>query len=109
MAPDLNSVPLSPHGTFRSLQTSASSSRRASQLMGPPPAPATMPAAGGLAAARDSIVHPPHPSTSALTASADNTGVGMGPGSLYSPVSVYEMPRSLIRIDRQAHSVIQGH
>ncbi|EEH03110.1 conserved hypothetical protein [Histoplasma capsulatum G186AR] len=82
MAPDLNSVPPSPHprGPSRALSTgvlqptatsstsaqaSPSVSRRVSQVMGPPPVP--------------------HFPTSPGLASGDNTGVGVGPGPIRHP------------------------
>lgn len=77
MAPDLNSVPFSPRSRAPSTTTtsattapipishSGSSSRRVSQIMGPPPRPHS-PASPGLG---NSLLSP-----------ADNTGVGVGPG-----------------------------
>lgn len=77
MAPDLNTVPSSPRDAFRSLQSSASSSRRASQLMGPPPAPAAL--------ARE-LTNMQHGSSGQpFNTMADNTGVGAGPGPLRHP------------------------
>ncbi|MCJ1398930.1 hypothetical protein MMC11_002131 [Xylographa trunciseda] len=77
MAPDLNTVPPSPRDAFLSLQSSASSSRRASQLMGPPPAPA--------ASARESSNMQPSSPDQPSNTMADNTGVGSGPGPLRHP------------------------
>ncbi|MCJ1285611.1 hypothetical protein MMC26_004952 [Xylographa opegraphella] len=77
MAPDLNSVPPSPRDAFRSLQSSASSSRRASQLANPPTAPAAL--------AREFTHMQPSPSGQAHNIMADNTGVGGGPGPLRHP------------------------
>ncbi|KAK2759338.1 hypothetical protein FQN54_002816 [Arachnomyces sp. PD_36] len=82
MAPDLNSVPFPPRSqtsTTTSASTttapipisnSGSSSRRVSQIMGPPPRPHS-PASPGLG--------------SSLLSTGDNTGVGVGPGPLRHP------------------------
>ena len=82
MAPDLNSVPLSPRDAFRSQQASASSSRRASQLMGPPPAPVALPGSAGNGGARDSTHMLSSSPSQSINMAADNTGVGVGPGIL---------------------------
>ncbi|MCJ1368178.1 hypothetical protein MMC16_007319 [Acarospora aff. strigata] len=89
MAPDLNSVPASPRTIASSSRpTSTSSSRRASQLMGPPPLPLASPG-GSLPQQSYLSGQPPAIQASSnmanTTASPDNAGVGMGPGPLRHP------------------------
>ncbi|KAI9881256.1 MAG: hypothetical protein M1830_005542 [Pleopsidium flavum] len=90
MAPDLNSVPTSPRNiALSSRPTSTSSSRRASQLMGPPPLPLASPG-GSLPQQYTMSGHPPAPPNtssmaSSTTSTLDNAGVGVGPGPLRHP------------------------
>ena len=75
MAPDLNSVPPSPR---ISLRTSLSAARRTSQPMAPPPAPlSSTPMNTHLPSAN----LPATPVGTSIPTTADNTGVGMGPGN----------------------------
>ncbi|KAL2047687.1 hypothetical protein N7G274_000729 [Stereocaulon virgatum] len=70
MAPDLNSLPPSPYTPRRN----TSSSRRASHMMGPPPAPLS-----------PHSTHSPTLTSREPPTSMDNTGVGVGPGPLRHP------------------------
>ncbi|KAI9827864.1 MAG: hypothetical protein M1832_004353 [Thelocarpon impressellum] len=76
MAPDVNSLPPSPH------PTSTASSRRPSQPMGPPSVP-QLSSPAGLSAVTSQPVLPP--GMSVAYARGDNTGVGAGPGPLRHP------------------------
>lgn len=76
MAPDLNTVPLSPRDTVQpsNNQTGPSNSRRPSLQMGQPAA---------LNSPRTGSIQPPlrYPTVSGdSVATADNSGVGVGPG-----------------------------
>lgn len=104
MAPDLNSVPLSPRSLASSpllapaLSATMSSQRASStQTMPPPPVPATLPLLQNILPSNQSAVAnnqslpspgaaPPTSAVSPTTVSSvDNAGVGAGPGPLRHP------------------------
>ena len=67
MAPDLNSLPPSPHSPRH---IASATPRRARDVMAPPPAPISPPAQSPIILSREP----------AIMTSGDNTGVGIGPG-----------------------------
>ncbi|KAI9729725.1 MAG: hypothetical protein M1834_006676 [Cirrosporium novae-zelandiae] len=88
MAPDLNSVPPSPHPRAPpSHSNSTASSRRPSQLMGPPPLPLGSPS--GLSHTHGSFSISPPVVAAGIGGvginTGDNTGVGSGPGPVRHP------------------------
>src|SRR4051812_24865228 len=93
MAPDLNSVPASPRPIPRSSQpASTASSRRASQMMAPPPLPLTSPTTASPSSVQPTTAtYMPglgSPGVGGIMASVpvgDNTGVGAGPGPMRHP------------------------
>lgn len=68
MAPDLNSLPPSPYSPRR---IASMSSRRAGNIMAPPPAPISPPAQSPTIMSSEPMAN---------MTSGDNTGVGVGPG-----------------------------
>jgi hypothetical protein len=83
MAPDINQLPPSPRPSGPpSVTTSRTSSRRASQLMGPPPLPITSPVPHHAQVASSSLSNT---GPTSMPSNVDNTGVGGGPGPMRHP------------------------
>ena len=79
MPPDLNSLPPSPHSPRH---IASMTSRRARDIMAPPPAPISPPTQSPTNLSREP----------ANTTSGDNTGVGNGPGMQADSLSAYLNP-----------------
>lgn len=120
MAPDLNSVPPSPRPAASSpYATSRTTSRRASQQMGPPPLPPSSPSYNILPSNQNAVNQATSPLASPTMPLAmamgtgDNTGVGTGPGPLRHPrpmtaadlhLELEKEQEAVVCIDHTSHS-----